>query len=62
MSAGTHVARRIHYANVVVIGLVTQRAAVHVVPTVAGDDHVLPGDAAVDADLGIFAVGQRRAE
>ncbi len=62
MSAGTYVACRIHYANVVVIGLVTQRAAVHVVPAVASDDHVLPGDPAVDADLGIFAVGQRCAE
>ena len=62
MGASPHVARRIHHANVVVIGLVTQRAAIDVVPAVAGDNHVLPGDAAVDADLGILAVGQRRAE
>ena len=62
MSAGPHVARRIHHANVVVIGLVPERAAVDVVPAVAGHNHVLPGDAAVDADLGVLAVSQRRAE
>ena len=62
MGAGPHVTGGIHHADVVVIGLVTQRAAIDVVPAVAGDDHVLPGDAAVEADLGVFAVGQRRAE
>ena len=62
MGAGSHVTGGIHHADVIVIGLVTQRAAIDVVPAVAGDDHVLPGDAAVDADLGVFAVGQRRAE
>ncbi len=62
MGAGTHVTRGIHHANVVVIGLVSQRAAIHVVPAVAGDNHVLPGHAAVNTDLGIFPVGQRRAE
>src|SRR5690606_1328218 len=62
MGTGTHVTRGIHHANVVVVGLVSQRAAIHVVPAVAGDNHVLPGHAAVDGDLGIFPVGQRRAE
>ncbi len=62
MGAGAYVTGGIHHANVVVIGLVTQRATVHVVPAVAGDVNVLPGHAAVDADLRVFPVGQRCAE
>ena len=62
MGAGAYITGGIHHANVVVISLVIQRAAVHVVPAVAGDNHVLPGYATVNADLGVFPVGQRCAE
>ena len=62
MGTGSHVTCGIHHAHIIVIGGITQRAAVHVVPAVTGDNHVLPGHATVDADLRIFAVSQRRAE